>query len=166
MEHLDFHNNELINYYDIHKQEEKSPNKLKVKILHEAIYDKWLIEINDEKTKNISYQNSLGMKYLTYLIQYFRDGHTIEDNVLLAIVLKWHNKGKVSKINVIDKNKLSKPAAHSIDQALHYLFSKQCPELYPLKRYVHITDINPGCWYENNLLIDCEIIDDQMPPKN
>jgi hypothetical protein len=147
-------------YFNVNKQSIIFGKSIKIRIVHNTKIDKWSIEINDEKIKNISYQNSLGMKYLAYLIKHYQDGKTIKDKDLLAVVRKWHNKGKGSKKNS------SKPAAHSIDQALHYLYFTQCPELYPLKRYVKITDIDPGCWYEDNLFIDCAIIDDQMPPKN
>ena len=156
---------QLDNYFKVDEQNASLDKSIKIKIVHDIKFHKWSIEINDEKIKTISYQNSIGMKYLVYLIKHYRDGDFIEDNVLQEVVLKWHNKGNVSKKKVVAKNKLSKPAAHSIDQALNYLFTKQCPELTPLKRYIHITANEPGCWYENNLFIDCEVTDDQIPPK-
>jgi len=154
------------NYFGLVKNETESSKNLSFVIKHNLQLGEWSIIVNGELIKSISYGNSLGMKYLGYLIKYYRDGDCIEDNILQKIVLKWHNKGNPRKKEQDSIKKFKKPPAHSIEQALHHLFSKQCPELTPLKRFIHITTNQPGCWYEENLFVDCQIIDDQMPPKN
>jgi hypothetical protein len=152
-------------YHNLNEKTSDFPNKTNIILTHNVKLNNWSISIDGKEAKRVSYQNSLGLKYLTYLVKYCRDDKTITDDILKKRVLDWHRKGSIPQNSKINSKKLSKPAAHSIEQALHYLFSKQCPELAITKRYLHITANTPGCWFETNMFLDIEVIDDQMPAK-